>query len=209
MNHPTWNALVKTRLPSTQAYLKDHWQTLPDHSYVVAEEQTAGQGREQRPWFSEPGGLYFSILLKPETIIAYLPWRVWLCNLQVLEAFSNRHLQLKAPNDILYQGRKLSGTLIDGSIQGTEINYYILGVGINVSNTLPEGLAACHLESLLGSVPDKNELLNYWLTTFNHALSLSPEKWLNKIRDPYMQRSVQMGYHDPYWINLEEYWNAQ
>lgn len=204
-----WTAIVKSHLPSTQSYLKNRWETLPDRTYVVAEEQSKGQGREQRTWLSETGGLYFSILLKPEAPIAYLPWRLWLANLQALETLSKQKLQLKAPNDILCEGHKLSGTLIDGAIQGDKVNFYILGVGINVSNRVPENLNACSLQSILGAAPDKSKVLNHWLDVFNQSVSLKPEDWISKIRDPYMQRSVQIGYEDADWINLEEYWNVQ
>ena len=127
----------------------------------------------------------------------------------MLETISKKTLQLKAPNDILYEHRKLSGTLIDGSIQGDKVNFYIIGVGINISNDFPESLAACHLKELLGAAPHKNDVLNLWLDGLNHALGLTAEAWNKEIRDRHMQRSVQIGYHDPRWINLEEYWNVQ
>lgn len=209
MIEKAWHPILKTHLPSTQAYLKSHWQVLPDHSYVVAETQTEGHGREQRTWSSASGGLYFSILLKPNTGITYLPWRVWLTNLKVLELISKKELQLKAPNDILYDHCKLSGTLIDGSIQGKKVNFYIIGVGINISNRLPKSLNACSLNTLLGITPDKSQVLKQWLETFDQSLHLQPQDWIREIRNPYLNRSVQIGYEDPYWINLEEYWNAQ
>lgn len=209
MTEKFWHPILKNSLPSTQCYLKNRWKELPDRSYVVAETQTEGQGRKQRSWVSAPGGLYFSVLLKPDTEITHLPWRVWLTNLKVLEIVSKKPLQLKAPNDILYDNRKLSGTLIDGSIQGEKVNFYIIGVGINIANLFPGSINACSLKTLLGTAPDKKQVLKLWLDTFEQTIYLQTQEWIQNIRDPYIKRSVQIGYEDPYWINLEEYWNAQ
>ena len=59
------NILYFETLDSTQAYLKEHFEELDDKTVVVTDQQTAGRGRFDRRWISEPGGLYFSILLKP------------------------------------------------------------------------------------------------------------------------------------------------
>ena len=108
-----------------------------DGLVIIAENQTAGRGRMGRKWLSRPGkGLYFSVVLFP----AYLPidqaallvplTAVGVC--RALEEFGIQ-VDLKWPNDLLYQGRKLGGILLEISGEADRVRYAILGIGINVN----------------------------------------------------------------------------
>ncbi|HEY5901320.1 MAG TPA: biotin--[acetyl-CoA-carboxylase] ligase, partial [Anaerolineales bacterium] len=87
-------------------------QGAPDLSVVVADEQTAGRGREGRKWFTPPGAaLAFSLLMRPaQPETAYFPRVVGLAALSVLEALRGFSLtaQIKWPNDVLLDGRKVA-----------------------------------------------------------------------------------------------------
>lgn len=112
---------------------------------VVADEQTAGRGRLGRNWYSPAGtGLWLSIILRPDippldspllTVIASLAVYESLLVLEKEPAAPEQHnntLQIKWPNDILMDGKKLAGILTELSL-GSKINYAVVGIGINVN----------------------------------------------------------------------------
>jgi len=122
---------------STQDLLRDH--ALPEGAAAVAEHQTRGRGRSGRRWHDAPGdSLLVSILLRPQP--ARPPAELSLvCALSVAEAVEQATglaTGVKWPNDVLLEGRKVAGILLEGN--GDAV---IAGIGVNV-NQLPEGLPA-------------------------------------------------------------------
>jgi len=119
---------------------------------LVAEQQTAGRGRLGRQWFSEQA-LTFSIgmPLSPQDWSG-LSLAVGLCVAQSLHP----ELQLKWPNDVWWQGRKLAGILIETATWGVSrtTRYVVVGVGINIQQPVATGLAtpAAWLGELLAGV---------------------------------------------------------
>ncbi len=106
-----------------------------------AEQQSAGRGRMGRKWFSNKGGLYFSITLQPRFGIEDMPKLTLTTGLAVAKAIDGR---VKWPNDVLIDGRKVCGILCEivGEIDRPIV---IVGIGINVRNRLPEGVEAARL----------------------------------------------------------------
>ncbi|MCO5166850.1 MAG: biotin--[acetyl-CoA-carboxylase] ligase [Planctomycetes bacterium] len=118
-------------------------------SLVVAARQTAGRGRHGRPWASPPGGLYASLVLRPdEAMLRRLPATL-LAGLAVAEAIDDTtqgattegaRAELKWPNDVFLAGRKVSGVLgeLTRDARGPLL---VLGIGVNVT-TDPAALPA-------------------------------------------------------------------
>jgi len=140
----------------------------PDLSLVYAEEQTAGRGRGGHPWFSPPGaGLAFSLVLKPVPAEERsIPLLSGLGALAVCQALGKRDLHplIKWPNDVLLNGRKVSGILAESIWIGEKVDRIILGIGLNVrpeSVPLPEHLnyPATSLEIELGKKVNRPALL--------------------------------------------------
>lgn len=103
---------------------------------VVAEEQTGGRGRLERPFFSPPGkGIWLSIILRPPFLPQEAPKCTLLAAVAVAEAMQEFGLQagIKWPNDILYEGKKLVGILTEMSAEMDGIKYIVVGIGINVN----------------------------------------------------------------------------
>ena len=101
---------------------------------VIADEQTAGRGRIKRVWLSPRGSIALSIILYPG--VASLPFLIMLASLAVarsIEKVTGLKPQLKWPNDILVNGKKVCGILIESEVQGDKANYAIIGIGINVN----------------------------------------------------------------------------
>ncbi len=205
----SWNGILLKEVDSTQAFIKRSWKTLAHRTYVCAEHQTAGQGRENRSWFSPPGGLYVSLLIKPEQIITPINLQVLLIVLRILEKKAKQSLILKAPNDILYKDKKVSGILIDGAIQGTSVQYYIVGIGINIKKiTVLKNHNSSMLEEICQQTVDKSVILEEILQGMDKCLSMPPEQWLDQTWKIENNRTIQIGYQNPSWVNLKEYWNG-
>ena len=155
-------------LDSTQTYLKSHVTDLDDKTVVVTDTQTAGRGRFTRHWFSEPGGLYFSILLKPAKtdFIANL---TQLMALSICQAAEKHALtsNIKWPNDVQVNGKKLCGILSEAVTQNGAVAGVIVGAGINVAQAdlSHVGQPAVSLREL-GVCVDKNDFLQEVLALF-------------------------------------------
>jgi BirA family biotin operon repressor/biotin-[acetyl-CoA-carboxylase] ligase len=130
---------------------------------VVAETQAAGRGRFARNWVSQPGNLYLSTIFYPS--LDALPFLSSLGSVAVARAI--RHTtgippRVKWPNDVLVGGRKVAGILVESGLEGGEVKYAVLGIGINVSMD-PQHLAgipaATSLDRATGRPTARDELL--------------------------------------------------
>lgn len=101
---------------------------------LVADTQTGGRGRKGDRWFSPSGsGLYLSLLLRPRfPAIMPLPLALGLAAAQAVEAVSDVRAELKWPNDLTVDDRKLGGILAESQVQDGVVLYVVAGIGINV-----------------------------------------------------------------------------
>jgi BirA family biotin operon repressor/biotin-[acetyl-CoA-carboxylase] ligase len=151
----------------------------PHGALFGAETQTRGRGRRGSEWVSAPGaGLWFSLLLRPELSAELLPGLSLCAGLAVRAAVATRvsaKVQVKWPNDVLADGRKLAGILVESQVSGAKIASVIMGIGINVTQTaFPEGLGgiATSLTLLSASALAREQLLADVL----HQLELELER---------------------------------
>jgi BirA family biotin operon repressor/biotin-[acetyl-CoA-carboxylase] ligase len=135
---------VFRQLPSSLDAIHDLGaQGAPAGSIVVAEEQTAGRGRDGRTWRSPRGGVWLGLLFRPPLpALGALSLRAGLVVADVVDDLVGAgSAQLKWPNDVLVGGRKVAGILCEGRWQGDTPQWLGLGVGINVANDVPAELA--------------------------------------------------------------------
>ena len=108
----------------------------PEGTLVVAEEQVAGRGRMGRAYVSPIGGIWFSIILRPQVSPAHMQLMALTTGLAVAEAIEDvcgfRPI-LKWPNDVLLGERKVCGVLTDMSTEHDLVHYLVVGVGINAN----------------------------------------------------------------------------
>jgi BirA family biotin operon repressor/biotin-[acetyl-CoA-carboxylase] ligase len=133
---------------------------------VLADEQTAGRGRQGRTWIAPPGcGLLVSVLRRPP-VEARQAWRwTFLAALAVLDAVLDRGIWLKWPNDLYLGEAKLGGVLCELETVGTRVDSLVVGMGLNLRTPpggWPEDLAtpAAALDDDRHRLP----LLADWLT---------------------------------------------
>lgn len=116
-----------------------------DGTVVIADQQTAGKGRLARPWNSQKGtGIWMSTILKPEIPMQQVPQFTFIASLAVAEAIENTtglEPQIKWPNDIYINKRKVCGVLTEMQAEAEQVNAIIIGTGINVNQAFfPEEL---------------------------------------------------------------------
>lgn len=106
---------------------------------VVAEGQTAGRGRLGRAFFSPPYcNLYTSIVLRPRSTTAEAPTWILAAAVGVAEAIAETvddpsAVEIKWPNDVLLDGRKTSGILMELGAEATRVDFLVLGIGVNLN----------------------------------------------------------------------------
>lgn len=132
-------------VPSTQEVA--HWMAedgAPHGAAVAAREQLAGRGTRGREWYSPIGGLWMSVVCRPRHAVsaACSALRAGLAAAAAVEARvpAATPIALKWPNDLYRDGRKLGGILCEARWQGDRLAWIVVGVGINVRNTLPPAL---------------------------------------------------------------------
>jgi BirA family biotin operon repressor/biotin-[acetyl-CoA-carboxylase] ligase len=141
---------------------------------VVAREQTRGRGRQERVWASPPdAGLYFSIVLRPRLKLEAWPLITLMAALAVRDALREAcalTTDIKWPNDILYEGRKLCGILAE-TVETKTGRACILGIGINLSErAYPPELQshAISIEGATGKATDAERVLAALVTQLAH-----------------------------------------
>jgi len=126
---------------------------------AIAETQMKGRGRLDREWISPTGGLWFSLILRPNlspTEAVSLTFVAGLAVAKVLREMFDLGAETKWPNDVLVNGRKICGVLAEMNTTGETVNFVVVGVGVNVNfdveNVFPEQLkeVATSLEKELG-----------------------------------------------------------
>jgi len=137
---------------------------------VVAEEMSDGRGRLGRRWVAGKGGLWFTILLRPPAVegLQLISLGAGVAVAEALRELHGVRALLKWPNDVLVNGRKLCGVLIEGRMEADRVHYVLVGVGINVNNDVPEDLRsyAVTLKELLGTPVPRVPLLAAVLVKF-------------------------------------------
>ena len=137
-------------------------------SVIVAEEQTAGRGRFQRVWVSQPGNLYFSILFRPPIeALQYLSIVSAVGVVRAIRKASGLKPTIKWPNDVRIGGKKVCGILVENVLVADRVQHAIVGIGVNVAfdPSTAGGLAniAASLNMEAGKPVDREVLLRHLL----------------------------------------------
>jgi BirA family biotin operon repressor/biotin-[acetyl-CoA-carboxylase] ligase len=113
----------------------------PEGCVVVAQTQRLGYGRLKRTWFSPEGGLWFSVILRPKimtTEAAKITLMAAVAVVDTLRKDLDLNVRIKWPNDVLIQGKKVCGILTEMRTKEMQIEYVILGIGLNGNFDLSE-----------------------------------------------------------------------
>jgi BirA family biotin operon repressor/biotin-[acetyl-CoA-carboxylase] ligase len=145
-----------------------------DFTVVIAQRQTRGRGRMQRSWVSTHGGLYFTVVIRPDipmirSGLVNLAAAIDMANL--LRSMYRVDAGLKWPNDILVNGKKICGILSQMEAEGDQMAYMNIGIGLNVNNAPEtEEPMAISLKALLGRTVPRREVLVAFLDSFQQRM---------------------------------------
>ena len=162
-------------IPSTMDIARDLARKgCPHLTVVIAERQHQGRGRLQRTWHSSPGGLYFTVVLRPQippTLSPRINLATSLYLAQTLRDLHGIEAQVKWPNDIMVAGQKISGMLAEMEAEIDRVRFINVGIGLNVNNEPPEDLPmAVSIKQLLGYTVDRKKILKALLKRFEKGL---------------------------------------
>jgi len=132
---------------------------------VVADEQTEGRGSRGRTWRAPKGGAWVSVVVRPTSSegVALLSLRVGLVVAETLGRWMETgsvEPQLKWPNDLMVDARKLGGVLCEARWQGDQPSWVVVGIGVNVHNPVPADVdpPAVRLADLASALPTGPEV---------------------------------------------------
>lgn len=152
-------------------------QAEPEGTLVLAYEQTGGRGQYDRNWDAKRGGVYFSLILRPQKEVCYnagLSIKTAEAVCEVLKDLFGFKTKIKKPNDVLVweektkTWKKICGILLESSSQADQTQWLVVGVGINVNNSLNPSLCqtATTVKKMLGREIDPEWVLQETLEAF-------------------------------------------
>ncbi|MDR2666196.1 MAG: biotin--[acetyl-CoA-carboxylase] ligase [Endomicrobium sp.] len=155
---------------STQIVTKELAEKGSDEGVIViAEKQTGGYGRDKKKWVSNIGGLWFSMLLKPIIHPNEISKLTLLLGIVVRRVFEKKYRinsEIKWPNDVLVFGKKIAGIITEMSVKENSINWVVVGIGVNINNSLPKYLENISI-SLRDILKKEIDILEFISTFFN------------------------------------------
>ena len=131
---------------------------------VIAEAQAHGRGRLSREWLSPKGGIYFTLILRPRISPAYAPRINLMASVAVattIKKLFGLNAELKWPNDVLIEGRKVCGILAEMDAEMDVVNFVNVGIGINANTSIPQfEKTVTSLKDALGREISRKEFLS-------------------------------------------------
>ena len=162
----------------------DTAKTFPENSVIVAATQSGGRGRYGRVWSSPVGNLYLSAVVSD--MGTKTPLVAFVSGLAVAEALSDFNVRLKWPNDVLLNGGKVAGILLERADNGL-----IIGIGINVSSAPDKGML--YPVATLNSQISVSDVEQGVLSSLSDNLTLLQKKGFEPIRQKWLEKAVGIG----------------
>jgi len=146
----------------------------PSFTVVIAGSQTMGRGRLKRIWLSDEGGLYFTVVIRPDIPLmmsSRVNFMASVVLVKTLRGMFGIEAMVKWPNDILIGGRKISGMLSEMEAEADLVSFINIGIGINVNNDpAPEEPMSTSLKRLVGRNVPRKEILDNFLNSFEKKI---------------------------------------
>jgi BirA family biotin operon repressor/biotin-[acetyl-CoA-carboxylase] ligase len=163
-----------------------------DKSLFLAENQTLGRGRKGRCWKASEGGIYMTVLLKPEKIFDNISAITLAVGLAAANVIPNS--MVKWPNDIILGNKKVAGILAETKISENTI-IIAVGIGINANNTafsddLEKKATSIYLYA--GEFQDTADIIIKFYTEFLRTYEIFKESGFGKIKDEYEKKCITL-----------------
>jgi BirA family biotin operon repressor/biotin-[acetyl-CoA-carboxylase] ligase len=173
-------------------------QNEPEGTVVVAESQTKARGRLKRKWFCwRYKGIYFSFILRPQIH----PNQAFIFNLlssvavvEAIKEITDIQTELKWPNDIILNGKKLAGILTEIEAEMEKVHFIIIGIGINVNNNSQQLIEpAISLYEYKKEIIDRLDLMRSLLIKIEEYYLLFKQKGTGFILDRWRMYTSTLG----------------
>ncbi len=170
------------------------------NSIIIAKTQTNGRGRLSRQWYSPPGGLYISYVIKASSNQNKMTLLPLLCANSIHHFLQSIAIdsQIKWPNDILVNSKKIAGILIENIFDTKQQKYFICGIGINVNNhstDLPKDVLYPST-SIIEEIHKNSDIIESIIKLthfFEKQYSLFEQNQMNKIIEIWKNASNTLG----------------
>lgn len=172
---------------------------LPEGTLIWAAEQTAGRGRRGRSWSSPRGNLYLSLVLRPACAPAAAAQLGFVAAVALAETLAAllpgpERVRLKWPNDVLVDGAKVSGILLEaGSATAGRLDALILGVGVNLASRPDSGLYKTISLREAGAATDPADLLERFAERFLAWYDIWRREGFAPLRAAWLDRAAGLG----------------
>ncbi len=181
----------------------------PDGLLIRTRSQTAGRGRRDRAWDSPPGNLYFSLLLRPRVDVDTAAQLSFVAALALGDALGGLlpplvALTYKWPNDLLLNGRKVSGILLESTVRAPQrLEWVIVGIGVNI-RSFPDGaeFPATSFEFEGASNVSSDDILGAFVRHFRRWSSIWTHEGFGPLRRAWLARAHGLG--DPIEVRLDQ-----
>ena len=173
------NFVYTEEIDSTNSFLLNKANKFnTDGTVILAEKQNKGHGRKDRVWYStKEQNLTFSILITNKELLKdkfnHLNFAASLSVALAIENLFQLRTELKWPNDILVNGKKIAGILLESISQGSKIEKLVIGIGLNVNQVMFQGnfnIPPTSIKSELNEPVDRERLLAELLNVFEELL---------------------------------------
>jgi biotin-[acetyl-CoA-carboxylase] ligase BirA-like protein len=193
--------LFEREVGSTNDWAKDLAKLGAEEGLVtVAERQTAGRGRLGRKWVSPRGGLWFSVVVRPRANARDAVKLVFVAGLAVAKVLHLKYglrVETKWPNDVLANGKKICGILAEMSTRGKDVNYAVVGVGLNAnfssSKMLKQSTEATSILDELGKSVSLEDLLASLLEELENAYELYAQSHFGSVLEAWKKYASFLG----------------
>jgi BirA family biotin operon repressor/biotin-[acetyl-CoA-carboxylase] ligase len=171
----------------------------PEGTAVIAEHQTAGRGRFNRPWHGDAGkNILLSLVLRPraEHSAHLLTYLTALCAANTVEDSAGVRVECKWPNDLLMKGKKFCGILLESAWKDSSFGYVVAGIGMNVNQvTFPKGLhqMATSLKKECGREFERAPIIRDFLERFERAYLESQKGGYTRVLIEWKMKSGMFG----------------
>lgn len=193
--------IIHAQLGSTMTEAARTAASLTSPTWIMAHVQTAARGRRGRGWHTPAGNLSATLVFKPNCTHAEAAQRSFLAANALFTALARyvnaEKLSLKWPNDVLLDGGKVAGILLETSGAQTGINYLSIGFGVNLAH-IPEGIsdaafAPTSVKSAGGLDVSPEDFLTSLATSFAAQEHLLKTEGFGRIRTDWLKHAARLG----------------
>ena len=188
-----------------------------DGAIIIAQKQTASKGRLGRKWISPKGGLWFSIIIHPKFDVSnstILPIAVSVAMAKTIEEELGYKPELKWPNDVNVNGKKVAGILLDAVIQSNKIESMVIGIGVNyfidsdkLSKTITDKSNFYGAESLVKKESDNHpvKFMQKFLIELEKMIQKIESKKISSIIKEWTKHSTMIGKQVTVTVDKEKF----